>query len=157
MFEMTLAGTRRLQAGLSQAMVVYIGLTAALVFATLLGLGAGRFPVAPGTVASILVAQVFDVPTYWTEVEERIVTLVRGPRVALVSICGAGLAIAGAAMQGIFRNPLASPQILGVSSGAAFGGALAILLGLSGLAMVGSAFVMGVVALLTVALIVDFR
>jgi iron complex transport system permease protein len=59
----------------------------------------------------------------------------------------------GAALQGIFRNPLVSPQILGISWGAAFGGALAILLGFYGIALIGSAFAFGIVALVTVGLV----
>ncbi len=55
----------------------------------------------------------------------------RLPRIALAAIVGASLAIAGATMQGLFRNPMASPSVLGISSGAAFGASLAIVLGIS--------------------------
>lgn len=55
----------------------------------------------------------------------------RLPRVILAAMVGASLAIAGATMQGLFRNPMASPSVLGISSGAAFGAALAIILGVS--------------------------
>src|SRR5690606_11313251 len=137
----------------SRTLLVYAGLFGLLIVATLIGLGAGRFPVTPGTVAQIVFGQTFGFSGNWTEMEGRIVGLVRGPRVLLVSICGAGLAIAGAAMQGLFRNPLASPQILGVSSGAAFGGAVSILLGFSGFAMIAGSFSMGVLALVLVGFI----
>ena len=56
---------------------------------------------------------------------------IRLPRILLAGIIGAALATAGCAMQGIFRNPMASPYILGISSGAAFGAALAIVIGLN--------------------------
>ena len=60
----------------------------------------------------------------------------RMPRILLDALVGAGLALAGAAFQGIFRNPLVSPGVLGVSSGAAFGAALGILLsGVNGFSM----------------------
>ena len=65
------------------------------------------------------------------------VLLVRLPRVLLALLVGGGLAIGGAALQAIFRNPLVSPDIIGVSSGASFGGALALLLGLGSVAAGG--------------------
>ena len=56
---------------------------------------------------------------------------IRLPRVLLAATIGAALSVAGVAMQGVFRNPMASPSILGISSGAAFGASLAIVLGAS--------------------------
>ena len=55
----------------------------------------------------------------------------RLPRIILGALVGASLAVAGVAMQGVFRNPMASPYVLGISSGAAFGASLAIVLGIS--------------------------
>jgi iron complex transport system permease protein len=63
-----------------------------------------------------------------TTVVESIVVNLRAPRVLLAIMVGVGLAVAGAAFQATFSNPLASPDVLGVSSGAAFGAALGILL-----------------------------
>jgi iron complex transport system permease protein len=67
----------------------------------------------------------------WTEGEWLVLTGLRLPRMAMALVCGAGLAMAGVAMQGITRNPLVSPYTLGVSPAAAFGASLAILFGLS--------------------------
>ena len=53
---------------------------------------------------------------------------IRLPRILAAMLVGASLSLAGASFQGLFRNPLVSPDILGVSSGAGFGAALAILL-----------------------------
>ncbi len=58
-----------------------------------------------------------------------ILGVIRGPRVVLGAILGAGLAVAGAAMQGLFRNPLADPGLIGVSAGAALAAVAAIVLG----------------------------
>lgn len=70
----------------------------------------------------------------------------RLPRILLNSLVGAGLAVSGAAFQGIFRNPLVSPDVLGVSSGAAFGAALGILFsGINPLAT-GMALFFGIVS-----------
>ncbi len=67
-----------------------------------------------------------------SEIVDGIVWELRMPRVALAALVGAMLAIAGVAFQGLLRNPLADPYIVGVSSGAAVGGAVATLLGVSG-------------------------
>lgn len=71
-----------------------------------------------------------------------IVVELRLPRVALASTVGASLALAGAALQGLFRNPLADPSVLGVSAGGALGAAVAVVLGLGSpapLALLGAA------------------
>ena len=82
----------------------------------------------------------FDVP----ELAPIVVWNIRMPRVAMGILAGAGLAIAGAEMQGILRNPLASPFTLGISAGAGLGAALAIITGVGfvggGLLLVGNAF-----------------
>jgi len=62
----------------------------------------------------------------------RIIWNIRLPRIALALVCGSVLAVCGAAMQGLFKNPLCDPHILGVSSGAGLGAAVAMALGLHG-------------------------
>ncbi|MCL2653442.1 MAG: iron ABC transporter permease [Propionibacteriaceae bacterium] len=75
-----------------------------------------------------------------------VVFSIRLPRILAGALVGAGLSVAGAAFQGLFRNPMASPDILGASAGAGFGAALMIFLGM-GFAMVSvSAFIGGVIA-----------
>ncbi len=66
----------------------------------------------------------------WTRVPETIVLDIRTPRVVLAILVGSGLASAGAAMQGLFRNPMAEPYVLGMSSGAAVGASLCMALGM---------------------------
>lgn len=86
----------------------------------------GRYFISPGEVGKILSAgprggaqDSMAVSVVWN---------LRLPRTLLNALVGAGLAVAGASYQGIFKNPLVSPDVLGVSSGAAFGAALGILL-----------------------------
>jgi iron complex transport system permease protein len=122
-------------------------LFAALVFSILLSLSLGRFGIAPKTVAGILLEPFFDIPVSWSPTEAQVVWAVRSPRVALAAVVGAGLALAGASLQSLFRNPLADPQILGVSSGAAFGGVVGILMAGTGWPAVGGSFVGGIAAL----------
>lgn len=80
----------------------------------------------------------------------RVVELVRVPRLLIGAFVGAGLALCGATLQGVFRNPLVDPHVIGVSSGAAFGGVAAILLGLGAAALWSMAFAAGLGALLLV-------
>ena len=87
---------------------------------------------------------------FWTDQMETAVWNIRLPRVLLSVMVGACLAAAGAAYQGVFQNPMASPDILGASAGAGFGAALAILVGFSTVGITLSAFAM---SLLTVALV----
>ncbi len=77
-----------------------------------------------------------------------VVEIIRMPRILVATVCGMGLALAGAAMQGVFRNPLVGPEIAGVSSGAAVGGVTAILLSLSQIWIIAFAFGAGLLALL---------
>ncbi len=92
-------------------------------------------------------------PTNWSmglpavgELEQRVVLQVRLPRILLAALVGAGLSVCGGALQGSLRNPLVGPQILGISSGAAFGGCLAIVLFTSLLGILGLAFAAGLAA-----------
>lgn len=113
-------------------------------------LGLGRLWVPPERVLAILLGRLLPVEPGWSELEARVVELVRLPRVGLALLVGAGLAMAGAALQGVLRNPLVGPQVVGVSSGAAFGGALAILLGAAEVGTVAGAFLAGLASLLAV-------
>lgn len=123
-----------------------LGLVAAMLFA----IGAGRFEVGWARIVEILWLRLLDPTGSPAAVDARIVELVRLPRVLMAALSGAGLAVGGAALQGVFRNPLVSPQVLGISQGGAFGGALAILLGYHGVVLLGMAFVCGLLALVAV-------
>ncbi len=109
----------------------------------------GKFPIPPGQLFDVLVARVSGVAAAPSAVET-VVFQIRGPRIVAAILVGAALAAAGAAYQGIFRNPLVSPDILGVSSGAALGAALAIFFSLGVVAIQGFAFVGGLVAVAVV-------
>lgn len=114
----------------------------------------GRYEVPPSHVLKILAAplanlfpeQVMHIDPVWTTAEQNVIYLIRLPRVIAAVLVGAGLAIAGAAYQGLFKNPLVSPDILGVSSGAGLGAALAILLSASSFMIQVSAFFFGILA-----------
>ncbi|RYF53271.1 MAG: iron ABC transporter permease [Comamonadaceae bacterium] len=73
-----------------------------------------------------------------SDVQRNVLVQLRLPRTVMALICGAGLSMAGVAMQGITRNPLVSPYTLGISPAAAFGASIAILLGWNTLASTGA-------------------
>ena len=111
----------------------------------------GRYPVPLGEVLGILGRKTgLPIEQFWTDQMETAVWNIRLPRVILSVLVGACLAAAGASYQGVFQNPMASPDILGASAGAGFGAALAILLGASSLGITLGAFLM---SLVTVALV----
>jgi len=120
--------------------------TLALPVSALLALGFGRFDVPPVDVLRILLTNILPIEPTWPGTAERVVELIRLPRVLSAMIAGAALGMTGAALQGIFRNPLVGPQIIGVTSGAAFGGALAIFLFGTAFALIGLAFLFGLLA-----------
>lgn len=107
----------------------------------LLALGIGRIWIAPNEVFSAIFgsAEVSDLTqmTLWR---------LRLPRILLAALTGAGLSAAGCAFQSLFANPLATPDTLGVASGASFGAALGLLLGLDLIGVQCTALVMGGVA-----------
>ena len=122
-----------------------LGLMLAVLF--LLSFSLGRYGVPPLEVVKILCTRFVELfagrgtlPRTWTEQMETVVINIRLPRIVMACLVGCSLSAAGAAFQGVFHNPMASPDILGASSGAAFGAALAILLGASTRMITLSAF-----------------
>jgi iron complex transport system permease protein len=109
-------------------------------------LAVGRLPVRPGQLASLAWSSVSGAPADVPEAVRTVVLRVRWPRVLAAIMVGAALAASGAAYQGLFRNPLVSPDILGVSSGAALGAALGIYLSLGVVAVQALAFALGLAA-----------
>lgn len=103
----------------------------AVVLAGVLGLGLGAVSIPPGRVLLALLDLVpgVHVDSGLSPTDQAIVTTLRLPRVVLGLLVGALLAAGGASYQGVFRNPLADPYLLGVASGAGVGAIIAITLG----------------------------
>jgi iron complex transport system permease protein len=108
----------------------------------------GRLYVAPQDVARIVASLVITIPHDWSESLTTIVLQIRLPRALMAMAVGAGLSISGAAFQGMFRNPLVSTDVLGVSAASGFGAALAILLGRSLVELQIIAFLFGLFGVL---------
>jgi iron complex transport system permease protein len=102
-------------------------LTILLVVVAVCSLMLGRLRIHPFDVLKILASSIFPVERSWPSTLESVLFNVRLPRLLAGMLVGAGLSVSGAAFQGLFRNPLVSPHILGVSAGAGLGAALAIL------------------------------
>jgi len=120
---------------------VLIALAVILLAALLLASAFGPYPLAPGEVAMAIATRLFG--AVQSGPIDTILFQIRLPRVLAAALVGAALAAAGASYQTLFRNPLVSPDILGVSAGAGFGAVLGILLSLPVLAIQGLGFVTG--------------
>ncbi len=92
----------------------------------LLGLALGAVPMSLATVLEALLQTLYGDASSQSAV---IVGQIRLPRILLAAVMGASLGISGAAMQGLFRNPLADPSLIGVTAGASLGAALVIVMG----------------------------
>lgn len=119
----------------------------AVFLAVLLGsLLVGRYALSPGQLVHMLWARISGGAADWPISDDKVVFAVRLPRVAAAALVGAALAVSGAAYQGMFRNPMVSPDILGASTGAGFGAAVAILLGAGYFGISAAAFCCGLLA-----------
>ena len=139
-----------------------LGLLFAAVF--LLSFVLGRYGVPLGTMLRIIWARLTELcglnglapARTWTDVEAAVVLNIRLPRILCAILVGAALSTAGASYQGMFRNPMVSPDLMGASSGAGFGAALAILLGAGYWGITLTAFCFGLAAVLLAYLVSRF-
>ncbi|MBR4308690.1 MAG: iron ABC transporter permease [Oscillospiraceae bacterium] len=106
------------------------GLWVLLLGSILVSVCLGRYPMSLKELGGILLGQIVPIEPFWSPVQEALFLQHRLPRVLLAVMVGLCLSGAGASYQGVFRNPMAAPDLLGASGGAAFGAALAIVLGL---------------------------
>ncbi len=118
---------------------LYIGLAAGSLILVMLSTGFGYYSLGIGEVFKTVFGKGSD-PNGWT------ILAIRLPRILAAYLIGAALSVSGAAYQGVLKNPLVSPDILGVSSGAGMGAAVAIMLGLGSLYIQFFAFGAGILA-----------
>jgi iron complex transport system permease protein len=118
-----------------RALVYFVTIFILLIILMIAGIAIGSTNIAPGAVLRALLSHLL--PAAWVETsaesspQQIVVWTIRTPRVLLAALVGAALAMAGAQMQGLFKNPLASPDIIGTSSGGAFGAVIALVSGLA--------------------------
>ncbi len=113
----------------------FIILTILFIAVSIVGIAIGSSDIPLNVVLRILAAKVL--PNDWiemqgiTESQQVVIWLIRTPRVIVAALVGAALAMAGVQMQGLFQNPLASPDIVGISSGSALGAVIVLAVGLA--------------------------
>ncbi len=115
----------------------------------LVSLALGRYGIPLSDLGRVLAWKIGILPAasvVGLETVETVLFAVRLPRVLSALLVGAALSVSGATYQGLFKNPMVSPDILGASAGAGFGAALAILFGFNGIAVQFAAFVCGIAA-----------
>jgi iron complex transport system permease protein len=110
----------------------------------------GRYPVSLKDIVDVLASRLSGRASSAPLAVQDVVLLVRGPRVLAAVLVGAALAVSGTAFQGLFRNPLVSPDILGASSGAALGAVIAIYFSLGVAGIEALAFAGGLAAVVAV-------
>ncbi len=138
-------------------LTILVGLSFLLLVTIIVGIMVGPVSISPVVILKIFYSQIpylgDSIVQTWPHSYNAIVLDVRLPRVILGMLVGIGLAVSGCAMQGLFRNPMASPFICGVSSGGAFGAALAINLGLAYIFVPFAAFLFSTLTVFSVYLI----
>lgn len=121
-------------------LILAIGLALSIIWSLTIGLS----KISPALIAKMLVSRIIALHNNWPPYYETIIINVRLPRVLLGALVGAVLGIAGCGMQGLFRNPMASPYVVGIASSSAFGASLVIILGLGSMWIGPSAFLFSV-------------
>ncbi|AZL83556.1 iron ABC transporter permease (plasmid) [Aliivibrio salmonicida] len=131
-----------------------LGLIGILVMLTFYSATLGRYDITFDKVIMILLDNVISSSDItWSTIESRVVELIRMPRILAAILIGIGLSVSGVAAQALFRNPLVDSTIIGVTSGAAFGGTLAILLFESTIMTVLLSFIFGMLSVFAVMLL----
>jgi iron complex transport system permease protein len=125
--------------------------------AVILSIYVGRYHISLETGFKLFLSRFIPVHPTWTIIEKSVVLQIRLPRVLLAMLVGAGLAVAGTSFQGLFRNPLVSPDILGVSAGAGFGACVGILVSGNAIAIQLFAFGFGLLAVVAACMIARLK
>lgn len=108
-------------------------LVISLAFSIILAVHIGSVFIDFNKIAAMILNSIgFNIKKTWTNGEENIILVLRLPRVLMAACVGAMLAVAGVVAQGIFKNPIVDPYIIGISSSAGFGAALSVVLGIAG-------------------------
>ena len=148
------------RAGNARMRLVTVLLVVFILVAFICSLMLGRFPIEVDQAFSMMINRVTQffantnaIEPTWTAQAEALFFNVRMPRIIMALLVGCCLAAAGAAFQGVFQNPLASPDILGASQGAALGAAIAILVGMGSFGISAFAFAFSMFTVLLVLMI----
>ena len=128
--------------------VLFLGCLAALLILTILAIGVGRYAISPATVVRVLLSRFLPIPATWEGQAESVIFTLRLPRILAALLVGSALSLSGAAYQGVFKNPLVAPDMLGVSAGACVGASVGILMNAGGVGIQAGALLGGLAAVL---------
>lgn len=132
----------------SSSIMIIVFLVIIMLATILISFNLGRYAVDVKTVMKIIYSKFFDITKTWEDRQETIVMAVRLPRIIAALMIGAALSVSGATYQGLFRNPMVSPDILGASAGASVGACFMMLLNQNGAVVQLAAFVFGLLAVM---------
>ena len=113
----------------------------------------GLYGVPVSEVIRIFLSKVIEMEPSWDSATEIVVINVRFPRILAAGMIGAALSVSGSVYQGMFQNPMVSPDVLGTSAGAGFGAALGILMGAGYLGITVMSFGFGLLSVVLVYLV----
>jgi iron complex transport system permease protein len=119
-----------------------------LVLVIILALMLGRYSISFERLYHAIGMRFSNSETIPNSTDYLVVFKLRLPRIFMAALTGMALSVSGAVLQGIFRNPLVGPSMIGVSSGASFGAVSAIFMSLGAIAVMGFAFIGGILSLL---------
>ena len=126
--------------------LINVAFLAVLLILILICLCVGKYSISVGDCLRILFGRLFGIEQSWSGMDEKMLLGIRLPRTMAAVLVGASLALSGSVYQGIFRNPLVSPDFLGVSAGACVGAAIAILMSFPSGVVQLAAFLGGIIA-----------
>ena len=138
------APAKRVSKGRSASTIALLAFL--LVLTMLISFTLGHFDITVPEVIGVALNQLFGIGEIEEPAHLTVIRQVRFPRIVAAVVIGMALAGAGASYQGLFKNPMVSPDLLGASAGAGFGACLALLLGWNLLMVQVTAFVFGIVA-----------
>lgn len=126
--------------------VLFAGLLLVLAGLIIIAVGLGRYYISPIQVIQIFLSKIVKIEPAWEAQAESVIFTLRLPRILSALLVGTALSLSGAAYQGVFKNPLVAPDMLGVSAGACVGASTAILFHANQLGIQTAAFAGGILA-----------
>lgn len=128
----------------------FVSMSVLFVIVFFVSFALGRYPIPPVTVIKVLLSKILPIAETWSKSVETVIFQIRIPRIIAAVFIGAALSLSGLTFQGLFQNPMVSPDVLGTSNGAAFGAAIGILLNMHYTGIVTFSFIMGIFAVILV-------
>lgn len=127
--------------------IIHFFLLILLILSIVVAMSLGRYTISIQKLYNAILDKITAIEPVKNSVEYSVIFQLRLPRILLAALSGMSLSVSGAVLQGVFRNPLVGPSFIGVSSGAAFGAVMGILISLNALGVMGFSFAGGILSL----------